>query len=105
MSRKDMDILRVFADSVRSRFPEARVWGFGSRARGDYSDCSDLDVCVVVNNLDESADSKIIETAWLVGFEHDMVISTVTYSADEFERGPCSESALIQSILKEGVAA
>jgi hypothetical protein len=46
-----------------------------------------------------------MEIAWQVGFENDVVISTVTYSKEEFEDGPCSESGLVQNILGYGIAA
>ena len=61
-----------------------------------------LDVCVV---LDDESDSVIMEIAWRIGFENDVIISTVTYSKEEFEDGPCSESGLVQSILGYGIAA
>jgi hypothetical protein len=46
-----------------------------------------------------------MDIAWEVGFENDIVISTVTFSREEFENGPCSASPLVRNILKEGVAA
>ncbi|MDI6793455.1 MAG: nucleotidyltransferase domain-containing protein [bacterium] len=105
LSNKDYRILSLFAALVRQRFLNARVWAFGSRARGIATEESDLDVCVVVNRLDEKVDQAIMDIAWRVGFEHDLIISTVTYSQQEFEKGPCSESTLVQNILEEGVVA
>jgi predicted nucleotidyltransferase len=49
MSDHDHRILEIFAAQVRQQFPEARIWAFGSRARGDATWESDLDVCVVLN--------------------------------------------------------
>ncbi|MEJ2166743.1 MAG: hypothetical protein P8X90_14540 [Desulfobacterales bacterium] len=49
--------------------------------------------------------STIMEIAWQIGFEDDVVISTVTYSREEFEKGPCSESGLVQNIFGYGIAA
>ena len=66
---------------------------------------SDLDVCVVLDKLDDESDSVIMETAWQVGFDNGVIISTVTYSKEEFEDGPCSESGLVQNVLGYGIAA
>jgi predicted nucleotidyltransferase len=51
MSERDRSILELFAARVRECFPEARIWAFGSRARGEATWESDLDVCVVVEDL------------------------------------------------------
>ena len=105
LSNSDKKIFNQFASMVRSKFPDARIWAFGSRTRGDATVESDMDVCVVVDKLDDESDSVIMEIAWQIGFENDVVISTVTYSKNEFEKGPCSESGLVQNILDYGIAA
>ena len=104
MTPKDARILDEFASAVRKRFPEARVWAFGSRARGDFAEESDLDVCVVVDHLDDAADEAISHIAWEVGFEHNIVVCPVPFARDEFERGPCPQSSTVHNILHEGVA-
>ena len=105
MTRRDRRILTEFAELVRQRFPEARIWAFGSRVKGAATPESDLDVCVVVPTLNSTIDHQIIDAAWEVGFGHEVVISTVTYSTEEFERGPCSQSSLVHTILTQGVRA
>jgi predicted nucleotidyltransferase len=105
MNTKDYQIFSHFASLVRKRFPDARIWAFGSRVKGTATDESDLDVCVVLNTLNEGVVKVIREIAWEVGFEHELLLSTVTYSTEEFERGPCSQSSLVQAILDYGVAA
>ena len=105
LSNKDKKIFNQFISEVRKKFPDARIWAFGSRVKGDATFESDLDVCVVVEKLDDESDSTIMNIAWQIGFENDSIISTVTYSKEEFEDGPCSESALVQNILDCGIAA
>lgn len=105
MSSEDRAILRDFSLAVRGRFPEALIWAYGSRARGTAREDSDLDVCVVVENLDTETDRAIMRTAWEVGFERDVLISTVTYSREEFEHGPCAISPLVRTVVEEGIVA
>jgi predicted nucleotidyltransferase len=105
MLERDKDVLATFARCIRERFASARVWAFGSRARATAFPESDLDVCVVLEHLDDASDSAVMEIAWQVGFDNDVVISTVTYSRQEFEQGPLSESPLVQIVLREGIAA
>ena len=105
LSDKDKQILEKFSIAIRQKFPEARIWAFGSRTKGLAIAESDLDVCVVIDRLDDNADRQIIEAAWRIGFENDIVISTLSYSIEEFNQGPCSESTLVESILSEGIPA
>jgi uncharacterized protein len=105
LSRKDTEVFHLFSKRVRERFPGAMIWAYGSRAKGFPAEESDRDVCVVVDDLDEIIDETIMKIAWDTGFENDRVISTVTYSKQEFNKGPCSESPLVQNILDGGVAA
>ena len=104
MTNRDQQVLQEFARRVRLRFPDARSWAFGSRVRGDAVPESDLDVCVVVDRLDDERDRGIIGIAWEVGFAHDVVISTVTFSREEFTAGPLAASPIVTSIVHDGVA-
>lgn len=105
MSHRDFQILETFSARVRQHFPEARIWAFGSRARGDATWDSDLDVCVVVEELSYQDRHTIWHIAWEVGFENELIVTTVCFTSEEFEHGPCSESPLVLNILREGVPA
>ena len=105
MNVRDENVLSSFAARLRQSLPHASLWGFGSRVRGDAAAESDLDVCVVVEHLDRSARALIRQIAWEVGFDNDVVITTVKYSRDAFEHGPSSVSPLVRTVLKEGVPA
>lgn len=105
ISKEDRKILTEFSERIRRIFPGAKIWAFGSRARGAATWESDFDTCIVLDRLDEDIHRQIREVAWEVGFEHDRVITTVVFDYDQFEKGPMSESTLVGNILQEGVAA
>jgi predicted nucleotidyltransferase len=105
MAACDRHILDLFAARVRERFTDADVWAFGSRARGDATRESDLDVCVVDDHLTHADDYTIGDIAWEVGFEYGLVIIPICFSREAFERGPMSASTLVANILREGIAA
>ena len=100
----DLVILNQFASTVRQQFPNAQIWAFGSRARGDARPDSDLDICVVVDSLEPTVKKTISHIAWEIGFIHERLITTVKYSRDQFNQGPCAISPLVQTIRREGVA-
>lgn len=105
MSPEDRRILDIFACRVRQIDPQARIWAFGSRARGDAAPDSDLDVCVVVAELTSSLRRAIRAAAWEIGFEHERVLATVVAAAEDFDRGRLSATTLVKIIHEEGVAA
>jgi predicted nucleotidyltransferase len=105
VSRNDKIVLDELARRIRNRYPEARIWMFGSRARGDSDWDSDFDVCVVLKTTSDEADEFVRDVAWEVGFENERVITTVILTIDGFENGPMSESTLVENILREGITA
>jgi predicted nucleotidyltransferase len=102
---QDKKILDELARRVRVRYSEARIWLFGSRARGDSSWDSDFDVCIVLINANEDADKFIRPVVWEVGFENERVITTIVLNEADFSCGTMSESTLVENILREGIAA
>jgi uncharacterized protein len=102
---RDKTVLSEFATQVRRSFPAARIWAFGSRTRGEATWESDLDVCVVLETVDAETRRVISDLAWEIGFDHDVVVSSILFSRNMFEQGPASASPLVHTILEEGVAA
>jgi predicted nucleotidyltransferase len=76
---------------------------FGSRARGDSDQYSDLDVFLEVETLDRKLKERISDIVWEVGFENFMVISPLIFTRDEIENSPLRSSPIVRSITEEGV--
>ena len=105
MTEEDLGIVRHFKEKLlESGVPviEARV--YGSRARGDFTGESDLDVCLVVKEMNPDLERTVSRVAWEVGFEKERVITTVEYTPEQIERSPLRESPFIKAIQREGVA-
>ena len=105
MKKSDRKILEEFAGRVRQVFPLARIWAFGSRARGNPRWYSDFDLCVVTPEPCSVTEPVIWKIAWEVAFAHNLVLTPLCYSVEEFTQGPRAASPLVHNILREGVAA
>jgi len=76
---------------------------FGSRARGDADEYSDMDVFIEVERLNPEIKEKIEDVVWEVGFENFMVISPLIFTREEIRNTPLRSSPIVKIITEEGV--
>jgi predicted nucleotidyltransferase len=76
---------------------------FGSRARGDEQEYSDMDVFIEVLSLPKEMKEKIFEIVWEVGFKNFIVISPLIFTKEEIENTPLKSSPMVKNISKEGI--
>jgi len=80
---------------------------FGSKARGDSHDQSDLDVLVVVRIVDNEYWQhwhEIVDIAWEVGLAYDLVVSPVVKSEHAYMEMCKHQTLLARQVEREGVA-
>lgn len=103
---EEREWLEAFSDRIRRSFPGRvrRVVVFGSKARGESTPDSDLDVLVVVGEADWASKSRIRFLGYELALGKDVVPSILVYSADEFRQRKESRSIFLESIEQTGVA-
>lgn len=105
MNSTEEMILSKFKESLLKGLQIFNIILFGSRARGDASAFSDMDVIVVVSgDCDDKARDYISECAWEAGYQHGIVVVPVVFTKDEWENGPQRFSLLAQAVEREGLA-
>jgi len=103
MEQTDYEIAKELKEKLSKivRLIDFRV--FGSRARGDRDEYSDMDVFLEVESLDKETKNKISDIVWEVGFQHYVVISPLIFTRYEIEKSPMRASPIVENIVKEGV--
>ncbi len=76
---------------------------FGSRARGDYSDDSDVDVAIIVRGLTRELKMRVLEE--IADFEFDCLfpVSALVISEEDFRHLKMRERRIALDIEREGV--
>ena len=104
MTSLEKTILDRFKQLVLARLPLHQMILFGSRARGDADPDSDMDVLVVLEDSARPQAGEIVsDCAWEAGFEHGIVVASLTVRRREWEEGPLSSSLLAIAVGAEGV--
>ncbi len=76
---------------------------FGSRARDDFEEDSDLDVFIELEESNPEVLEYISHVSWKIGFENELVITTVIFTIDELLNSPMKFSPIYRSIKRDGV--
>ena len=86
-----------------ARCPVIDVRLYGSKARGEGRQDSDLDIMIELPDYDRAMVEEIDDIVYRINLEHDVFISALVFGKDEMEEGPMSESPIYKVIQREGV--
>ena len=75
---------------------------FGSRAREDYDNKSDIDLAIIVRGLTRNLKNQVLEKVADIEFEHLVPISALVLSEVEFENLKRLERRIALDIEREG---
>jgi predicted nucleotidyltransferase len=102
-----LDAARDYAARLRARFGTRVAWVrlYGSRARGDATEASDVDIMAVVHELTRREKIEAIEMGFDVSLERTLHLSPVVMAGDDFERLLALESPFAHDVLREGLTA
>ncbi|PRR74272.1 nucleotidyltransferase domain-containing protein [Neomoorella humiferrea] len=103
MNARDLAIARKIKKRLAEKIPLYEVRLFGSRARGQATPDSDLDLYLETGPLSREERRLISDIVWEVGFENDIVIVPLAVERSEVLNGPFSISTLYRSIKNEGI--
>jgi predicted nucleotidyltransferase len=93
-----------FAQELRRRYGDAvqAVRLFGSFARAEAHEESDVDVAVVLETLDWKTRCDVIDLATEIGLPVDLRISPTLFDRETYETWRRHERALVMDIEREG---
>jgi predicted nucleotidyltransferase len=91
--------------SLKERFGvETELFLFGSVARGESSESSDVDILVLLKDTVTTAvEEKIYDIAYEIGLEYDIVFGIIVNTKKEWDKLSNIQSPLVVEIKRKGV--
>ncbi len=86
-----------YADEVLS------ITLYGSQARGEADFESDIDLFVVIRRDNQALRQALIDLAWQVQFEHNVIISDIIRSVAQLSQMQASQFPFYQNLEQEGI--
>ncbi len=99
----DIQTARELKNRVSKLTPLIDFRLFGSRARGDADEYSDMDIFMEFETVDRELRKRVKKAAWEMTLESGIVVTTLLFSRHEIENSPLRSSPIVRVIMEEGV--
>jgi predicted nucleotidyltransferase len=103
LTQTERRIVEDLALSLRVEFGATHVLLYGSAARGELQEGSDIDLFVVLPDVDWETEKRIVDRCFRVELECGRVISAACFTAKELADTPLRASPFVLNASREGV--
>jgi predicted nucleotidyltransferase len=106
LTQKEKDGLACFKGALQSLLGDnlLSLRLFGSRARGEGTEESDLDVLVLVKKKDRTLCRRIVEESLEVDLAYEVNLAPTILSADEYRQNQDYGAPFYRNVEREGVS-
>ena len=103
INKTEETIIDSFVNALQDTIGPLEIILFGSKARGDYTENSDIDILVILKEYNKTSIDYIYTLVAKVLVEHSVYISVKVWDDNNYQRIKKLNTPFIQKILKEGI--
>ncbi len=104
LNKKESNAISKLKYELLKSFPGVELVLFGSKARGDFMDFSDIDILILVDEeVDCELKDKIIEIAYDIELENDIVFGFIIENKKSWRSSRYRVMPLYQNVEREGI--
>ncbi len=103
LTPNELTALRKLKDALARDFRLVELRLFGSKARGDSNQESDIDVLVVLEEYDWETRKAVSRLCFDINIEHGVLLVPVLFSRAEYGSDLTKVTPFYQTVVREGV--
>jgi len=103
LSESEKRILADLVETLRREFGALEIVLYGSAARGDLEEGSDIDLFVVFGEVNWGVEKRVNGLCFEAGLKCGRVISTACLSRAELTESPLRVSPFVLNVRREGI--
>jgi predicted nucleotidyltransferase len=101
--KNERDALQQAVLFMKENYPLDKIILFGSKARGDSDQYSDIDILLITSRqLNWREEKQIVESLYDIGLKHDVIFSPLFASSSEWEEEVFRQLPIYKEIVSEG---
>ena len=103
LSESEKEVLAEVVEALRADFGALEVVLYGSAARDDLEEGSDIDLLVVLPEVNWEIEQRVSDCCFDAGLKCGRVISTACLSRAELTESPLRISPFVLNVRREGI--
>jgi predicted nucleotidyltransferase len=92
-------IVKIYADEVRQVLPVAKVFLYGSYAKGTATEHSDVDICFFLTNLDDEDCIDVLKKLLNLSHKYNLYIEPNVFEVSDLY----NDNPFVKEVLRTGI--